>query len=111
VFKFLNAEASCGVEQYKIFEVYEDEPVEPVLGTCRINFQDFDGTAEKLKRTINPPIRPGAKYLWGWVFDSYFADRVAIVGLKGEEAVKSMDTAKLVMKDLTDTRESISGDG
>jgi flagellar hook-associated protein 1 FlgK len=42
-------------------------------------------------------------------FDSYFAERVAIVGLKGEEAVKSMDTAKLVMKDLTDTRESISG--
>jgi flagellar hook-associated protein 1 FlgK len=42
-------------------------------------------------------------------FDSYFADRVAGIGLKGEEASKSMDTAKLVMKDLTDIRQSISG--
>jgi flagellar hook-associated protein 1 len=42
-------------------------------------------------------------------FDSYFADRVATIGLKGEEASKSVDTTKLVMKDLTDLRESISG--
>ncbi len=42
-------------------------------------------------------------------FDSYFADRVATIGLKGEEANRSMDTAKLVMKNLTDMRESISG--
>jgi len=42
-------------------------------------------------------------------FDSYFADRVAGIGLKGEEASKSVDTAKLVMKNLTDVRESLSG--
>jgi flagellar hook-associated protein 1 FlgK len=42
-------------------------------------------------------------------FDSYFADRVAGIGLKGEEANRSLDTTKLVMKDLTDLRESISG--
>ncbi|MGO9310819.1 MAG: flagellar hook-associated protein FlgK [Spirochaetia bacterium] len=42
-------------------------------------------------------------------FDSYFADRVAGIGLKGEEANRTMDTTKLVMKDLTDMRESISG--
>jgi flagellar hook-associated protein 1 FlgK len=42
-------------------------------------------------------------------FDGYFADRVAGIGLKGEEANRSLDTAKLVMKDLTDLRESISG--
>jgi flagellar hook-associated protein 1 FlgK len=42
-------------------------------------------------------------------FDSWFADRVADIGLRGEEAQKSLDTVKLVMKDLTDTRESISG--
>ncbi len=42
-------------------------------------------------------------------FDSYFADRVAGIGLKGEEANRSIDTTKLVMKDLTDMRESISG--
>ncbi len=42
-------------------------------------------------------------------FDSYFADRVAGIGLKGEEANRSLDTTKLVMKDLKDMRESISG--
>jgi flagellar hook-associated protein 1 FlgK len=42
-------------------------------------------------------------------FDSYFADRVAGIGLKGEEANRSLDTTKLVMKDLTDMRESLSG--
>jgi len=42
-------------------------------------------------------------------FDSYFADRVAGIGLKGEEASRTLDTVKLVMKDLTDTRESLSG--
>ena len=42
-------------------------------------------------------------------FDGYFADRVAGIGLKGEEANRSMDTTKLVMKDLKDMRESISG--
>ena len=42
-------------------------------------------------------------------FDSWFADRVTDVGLKGEEAERSLDTARLVMKDLKDTRESISG--
>jgi len=34
---------------------------------------------------------------------------VAGIGLKGEEANRSLDTAKLVMKDLKDLRESISG--
>jgi len=42
-------------------------------------------------------------------FDSYFADRVAGIGLKGEEANRTLDTVKLVMKDLTDTREALSG--
>ena len=42
-------------------------------------------------------------------FDSYFADKVATIGLKGDEASRSMDTTKLVMKELTDMRESLSG--
>jgi flagellar hook-associated protein 1 len=42
-------------------------------------------------------------------FDGYFADRVANIGLKGEEAARSLDTTKLVMKDLADMKESISG--
>jgi len=42
-------------------------------------------------------------------FDSYFADTVAAIGLKGDEASRSMDTTKLVMKELKDMRESLSG--
>ena len=42
-------------------------------------------------------------------FDSYFADRVAGIGLKGEEANRSVETSNLVMKNLNDMRESISG--
>jgi flagellar hook-associated protein 1 FlgK len=42
-------------------------------------------------------------------FDSYFADRVAGIGLKGEEAGRSLDTTKLVMKELKDLRDSLSG--
>jgi flagellar hook-associated protein 1 FlgK len=42
-------------------------------------------------------------------FDNWFSDRIADIGLRGEEARRSLDTVKLVMKDLTDTRESLSG--
>ncbi|MCX7038956.1 MAG: flagellar hook-associated protein FlgK [Spirochaetes bacterium] len=42
-------------------------------------------------------------------FDNYFAERVAGIGLKGEEAARSLETVNLVMKELTDMRESLSG--
>ena len=42
-------------------------------------------------------------------FDDWFAARVTDIGLRGEEASKSLDTAKLVVKQLTDMRESVSG--
>lgn len=42
-------------------------------------------------------------------FDAFFAAQTADIGLRGEEAAKSLDTAKLVMKDLKDLRESFSG--
>ncbi len=42
-------------------------------------------------------------------FDDYFADTVAEVGLKGEEAELALRTQEAIMKDLRDTRESISG--
>lgn len=41
--------------------------------------------------------------------DDYFADTVARVGLKGEEADLALRTSELIRKDLTDLRESISG--
>ncbi len=41
--------------------------------------------------------------------DDYFADSVARIGLKGEEAELSLDTSRRIHKDLTDMRQSISG--
>jgi flagellar hook-associated protein 1 FlgK len=65
-----------------------------------------DGTsALAIAQLRTTPVMVGATS----TFDGYFADRVATIGLKGEEANRSVDTARLVMKDLTDLRESISG--
>jgi D-amino-acid oxidase len=74
VFEHLFRTQKCGIDTYRIFEVYEDQPGEAALGASRMNFRTFDGPAEKLRQQLNPPIRPGAEYLWGWTFDSYFAD-------------------------------------
>ena len=41
--------------------------------------------------------------------DDFFAQQVATIGLKGEEAETSLDSQELLMKDLRDTRASISG--
>lgn len=41
--------------------------------------------------------------------DDYFADSVARIGLKGEEAELALDTSERISKDLTDLRQSISG--
>lgn len=41
--------------------------------------------------------------------DDYFADTVARIGLKGEEAELSLNTSQRMLKDLTDLRQSISG--
>lgn len=41
--------------------------------------------------------------------DDYFADSVARIGLKGEEAELALDTSERIRKDLTDLRQSISG--
>jgi flagellar hook-associated protein 1 FlgK len=42
-------------------------------------------------------------------FDQYFADAVAEAGLKGEEAQIALETQELIMKELRDMRDSISG--
>jgi len=42
-------------------------------------------------------------------FDSYFADIVAEIGLKGEEADLAMRTRELIVKKLDDTKKTISG--
>ncbi len=42
-------------------------------------------------------------------FEDYFADSVASVGLRGEQAREALRTHELIMKDLRDHREAISG--
>ena len=41
--------------------------------------------------------------------DDYFADAVARVGLRGEEAGRALSTHEQILKNLTDLRDSISG--
>jgi len=42
-------------------------------------------------------------------FDDYFADAVARVGLMGEQSDRALETQNLIMKQLKDMRDSISG--
>ena len=42
-------------------------------------------------------------------FDDYFADAVGRIGLLGEKSGRALETQNLVMKQLTDMRQSVSG--
>ena len=42
-------------------------------------------------------------------FDEYFAEVVADIGLKGETAARALDTENLIMKDLEEMRDALSG--
>jgi D-amino-acid oxidase len=70
---FANVTGS-GVERYRLYEVFEHEPQPALLADKRMNFQAFEGKPEVLRRTIDVPYRPGADHLWGWMFDTFFAD-------------------------------------
>jgi D-amino-acid oxidase len=75
VLKALCETSGSGVELYRMYEVFEEEPESPpVLGGARMKLQEFCGKPEHLRRTIDPPTRAEADYLWGWVFETYFAD-------------------------------------
>ena len=74
VFAELCKQDDTGVELCRLFEVFEQEPDPAPLADRRMHFQSFEGTAHSLRQTINPPVRPGAERLWGWRFESYFAD-------------------------------------
>ena len=65
-----------------------------------------DGSAALTIASIrNTPVLVGQIYS----FDDYFADTIADVALKGEEAAMALATQRAIMKDLRDTRASISG--
>jgi D-amino-acid oxidase len=74
VFQHLAQQSASGIFTYRMFEVFEQEPLEAPLGDKRMKFALFEGEAETLTKTINPPVRPGAQYVWGWTFETYFAD-------------------------------------
>jgi flagellar hook-associated protein 1 len=42
-------------------------------------------------------------------FDDFFAGAVSEIGLKGEQAEKSLDTQELILKELNSLKESVSG--
>lgn len=74
LFAYLFKQTGAGVDRISMFEVFENEPEEAPLSGRRLKFQIFDGKPAQLKDTINPPARPGASHIWGWSFDTYFAD-------------------------------------
>lgn len=74
VFEHLCKEQNSGIELQELYEVFEDKPEDPPLASRRLKMEYFDGSPAQLKKTIDPPSRPGAKHLWGWKFDTYFAD-------------------------------------
>ena len=79
-FACLHELSTAGLSIYKLFEVFESEPVAPPLKEMRMNFRDFEGTVASLSQTVNPPVRPGADRLWGWSFETYFADMPVYLG-------------------------------
>jgi len=75
-------------------------------GTAGRPGEPGDGSAAlEIASIRNTPVMVGQIYS----FDDYFADTVADVALKGEEARIALATQNAIMKDLRDTRESISG--
>jgi len=65
-----------------------------------------DGSAAiAIARLRTAPVMVGSQK----TFDDYFADAVASVGLKGERAERMSETQSRIAKNLTDTRQSISG--
>ncbi len=76
------------------------------LGTAGRPGNPGDGSAALQIASIrNQPVQVGQIRS----FDDYFADSVAGVALRGEEAALALATQNAIMKDLRDTRESISG--
>ncbi len=75
-------------------------------GTAGRPGEPGDGSAALAIAGIrNTPVMVGQIYS----FDDYFADTIADVALKGEEASIALATQRAIMKDLRDTRASISG--
>jgi flagellar hook-associated protein 1 FlgK len=86
--------------------VQEPARIAASLGTAGRPGNPGDGSAAlQIAAIRNQPVQVGQISS----FDDYFADTVAGVALKGEEAQLALSTQNAIMKDLRDTRASISG--
>jgi flagellar hook-associated protein 1 FlgK len=86
--------------------VREPARIAASLGSADRPGNPGDGSAAlQISSIRNTPVMVGQIYS----FDDYFADTVANVALKGEEAELALMTQNAIMKDLRDTRASISG--
>jgi flagellar hook-associated protein 1 FlgK len=61
--------------------------------------------AQAIASVRNNPVMVGGLA----TFDDYFADSVARIGLLGEQSERAMYTENIIMKQLNDMRQSISG--
>ena len=78
------------------------------------SFSDVNGTigepgngqaALEIAALRNQPVMVGQIA----TFDDYFADSIADIGLRGQEAQLAFDTQEMILKDLKDLRQSLSG--
>lgn len=74
LFGFLFENRVQGIHLYRMYEVFEHCPESAPLGSRRMNLQSFEGRPQNLQASINPPHRTGAAHIWGWTFETYFAD-------------------------------------
>lgn len=81
--------------------------------TIAAGFADQDGTlnpGDNRAAVAIAAIRNSAVMVGNTrTFDDYFADVVTNAGLKGEQAVRSLETQTAIIKELRDLRDSISG--
>lgn len=86
--------------------VLEPASIVASFGTAGRPGQPGDGAAALAIASLrNHPVMIGKKT----TFDDYFADAIAGIGLKGEQAEIMLRTQQQIMKDLRDMRESLSG--
>lgn len=85
-----------------------NEPVSVVSGfeeNGRPRGYDDGSAALAISQLRHKPVMIGQTL----TFDNYFADVVATIGLKGEQATKMHETQNMILKNSYDMRQSISG--
>ncbi len=75
MFRRLEERGAPGVGRVKLFEVFESEQgPAPEYSELRPGFMMFGGEADEIEKQFGAPRRPGARELFGWSFETFFAD-------------------------------------